>query len=67
MEKKTHKISIRAGNAQMEYVEAVAERLRLPSDGDRNLSRALQVMIEFMRTTVGLRWLDEQRLHCPTL
>jgi hypothetical protein len=67
MEKKTHKISFRAQDGQAQYVEAVAECLRLPTDGDKNVSRALQSMIEFMRTNFGLAWIEEQRRHCPTL
>lgn len=67
MEKKTNKLSLRTTDPQTEYVAAVAERLMLPTDGEPNRSRAVQLMIEFMRTNFGLAWLDGQGLQCPTL
>lgn len=52
--KKLHQITVRLGDEDMEYLVALARRLELPTDGRLNVSRAVQAVIRFMRTSVGL-------------
>jgi len=53
-------IAVRLTPEEMEFVERVAARLQLPTDCRLVRGRAVQAIIAFMSSSVGLRWLDGQ-------
>lgn len=66
MPKKLHRISVRLCDEDMQYLRGLAERLELPTDGRAVLSRAVQQVLAFMRTSMGTAMPSGQGKQCLT-
>lgn len=64
--KKLHRISVRLADEDMQFLTEMAARLELPTDGRPILSRAVQQVLNFMRTSMGAAVPSGQGKQCLT-
>jgi hypothetical protein len=64
--KKLHRISLRLADEDMQFLTEMAARLKLPTDGRPILSRAVQQVLAFMRTSMGTAMPSGQGKQCLT-
>ena len=53
---KPHTVTVRFSDTQLNFIETLAQRLHLRTDGRVNRSRALQALVDYASTRLGTDW-----------